>query len=179
MITNRDETRLPLASLPRPITSSLLRCCCCCCYCPLIHIPLDWLLCETLNAKSEQNNTCSINASAGCQLAGSQFPLAASLPPHSLPTPRMSGNLLKNIKKPAPRVNEKRTRTDEARLGSFVELRVANLRFAVSHDLHRSRIRGPARAATRGSAAKNQKKKRDKKPHMQIIEISFFGLSKY
>lgn len=76
------------------------------------HSTLDWLLCETLNAKSEQNNTCSINASAGCQLAGSQFPLSL-LPP----TPRKSGNLLKNIKKPAPRVNEKRTRTRWGRRG--------------------------------------------------------------
>lgn len=75
--------RLPPSYRPPPPLHPF-RFCCCCCYCPLIHIPLDWLLCETLNAKSEQNNTCSINASAGCQLAGSQFPLATSLLPASL-----------------------------------------------------------------------------------------------
>lgn len=126
LITNRDETRLPLAaalSLPPSHCYLLL-------LLPLDpHSTLDWrlllpmllLLCETLNAKSEQNNTCSINASACCQLAGSQSsPRSLLTPPHpsnSLPAPLESGNLLKNIKKPAPRVNEKRTRTDEARRG--------------------------------------------------------------
>lgn len=122
LITNRDEKLLPLACLLRtapPPPLHPFRCCCCCCYCPLIHIPLDWLLCETLNAKSEQNNTCSINASAGCQLAGSQFPLATSLLPASL---EIYWKTLRSPRRELTRNVLGQTRRGEGALSSYVWL---------------------------------------------------------
>lgn len=113
LITNRDETRLPPAA-PDSATATAAPldphstldwpgCCCCCC------------CAKHLTPKVSKTTLALLTRL-----------LAANLPVHSLPPPLptlptpsaaalVSGNLLKNIKKPAPRVNEKRTRRDRVR----------------------------------------------------------------
>lgn len=111
LITNRDETRLPPDSpslTPSSVATATAA--------PLlIHIPLSAGCCCAKHLTPKVSKTT---------LALLTRLLAANLPVHSLPLCLLypplqpllvSGNLLKNIKKPAPRVNEKRIRRGEAR----------------------------------------------------------------